>query len=81
VRKEYDRVFGQISALVRLQDALAREDFASADRMAGQVARSSSGFLFWPCCWPWWSAYWFVARLSGPSVPLKKRQSNCARAI
>lgn len=39
VRKEYDRVFGQISALVRLQDALAREDFASADRMAGKVAK------------------------------------------
>ncbi|NML28757.1 methyl-accepting chemotaxis protein [Zoogloea sp. G-4-1-14] len=39
VRKEYDRVFGQISALVRLQDALASEDFASADRMAGQVVK------------------------------------------
>jgi methyl-accepting chemotaxis protein len=39
VRKEYDRVFGQIAALVRLQDALASEDFASADRMAGQVVK------------------------------------------
>ncbi|MBS0349201.1 MAG: methyl-accepting chemotaxis protein [Proteobacteria bacterium] len=43
VRKEYDRVFGQISALVRLQDSLAKEDFTSAHRMASEVVAVVSG--------------------------------------